>query len=148
MANNNVRDGINLVVGGRISFSRFEALLRPQAVELISKIAGKVRGHNTIIKVRGHATLEALPPESAYKDSLELAFARARAVRDALVKDGIRPKRIRVESAGPYEPLVAHAYDEERRSYNRRVEIIVTEAIVDDYAGVPLLNEEKDPGHG
>ena len=77
-----------------------------------------------------------------------LLFMITRTVADALKKNGIRRERIRTVSAGSHEPLVAQAYDEERRALNRRVEIIVTEAVVDDYSGQPLPGEERDPGHG
>ncbi|MEE9293419.1 MAG: flagellar motor protein MotB [Phycisphaerae bacterium] len=144
----NVREGVNLQVGGRVSFERFGAVLKPGAEALISSLAGKVVGHNTIIKVRGHATLEPLPPDSPFRDPMDLSIARARAVAGVMQRHGIRPERLRIVGVGSTEPLVAQAYTETRRALNRRVEIIVTEAIVGDYAGAPVQNEERDSDHG
>lgn len=143
-----VREGICVQVGGRVTFDRFQATVKPEAGELLTRLASAIEGHNTVIKVIGHATLETLPPESPYVDALELSVARARAVRDILVGLNIRPERIRIIGAGAFEPLVAQAYTEERRALNRRVEVIVTEAIVDDYAGQVLSTVVKDPLHG
>lgn len=145
----NVREGVSIEVGGRLSFKRFGAQLKPDGEALLSRLASKVVGHNTIIKVRGHATLEPLPSDSPFRDPMDLSVARARAVADALQRFGIRPERIRVVGAGPYEPLVAQAYTEERRALNRRVEVIVTEALVKEYSGQTIPDkQERDPGYG
>ena len=144
----NVREGLSVEVGGWISFNRFEAELKPQGEALLGRLASKLLGHNTILKIRGHATLEPLPPESPFSDSMELSVARARAVAGSLERFGIRPERIRLVGAGAYEPLVSQVYTEERRAVNRRVEIIVTEAVVEDYSGQPLPDEERNPGYG
>ncbi len=139
----NVREGIRLQIGGRISFNKFEAVLKPKAVTLIRKLASKIVGQNTVINIRGHATLEPIPPDSPYRDAMELSMARARAVADELQDSGVRPERLRVIGVGNYEPLVSQAYTEERMSLNRRVEIIVTEAVMHDYAGRPQYTEER-----
>jgi flagellar motor protein MotB len=143
-----VREGISLVVGGRITFDRFKAVLRPEADALIANLSSKIVGHNTIIKIRGHATLEPLPPSCPFRDAMDLSVARARAVAEALIHHGIRPERLRIVGVGNYEPLVAQAYTEQRRALNRRVEIIVTEAVVDDYAGQLIDPYGKEPEHG
>lgn len=138
-----VREGIRLEIGGRVSFNRFQAVLKPQAEALISGLAAKIVGHNTIIKVRGHATLEPLPTDAPFHDAMDLSIARARTVADALRRHGVRSKRIRIVGAGNAEPLVRQAYTEERRAQNRRVEIVVTEATIEDYSGDPIQAEER-----
>ncbi len=144
----NIRDGIHVEVGGRISFDRFEADLKPEGRVLLQRLASKVVGHNTILKVRGHATREPLPAVSPFSDPMELSLARARTVAAALEEFGIRPERLRIVGAGAHEPLVRQAYSESRRAVNRRVEVIVTEAIVDDYAGQLMPADVKDADHG
>lgn len=128
-----VRDGLEVVVGGRITFDRFSAVLKPEARELIAKAAARLRGYNTKILVRGHATREALPKDCIYEDVRDLSYARARAVARELEQNGVRSERILPVAVGNSEPLVRHAYTEERRALNRRVEILVTEELVDDY---------------
>lgn len=141
----NVRDGLEVVIGGKISFDRFSGTLKPEARELIIRTAEKLRGYNTKILVRGHATREPLPPDSIYKDARGLSYARAAAVADELERNGVRGVRLLIVAAGDSEPLVRQAYTEERRALNRRVEILVTDELIDDYAGTPLTPDSAEP---
>jgi chemotaxis protein MotB len=144
----NVRDGLQVIVGGRISFDRFSATLKPEARELIARTAEKLRGYNTKILVRGHATQEPLPPESIYKDARDLSYARAKAVAEELEANGVRRVRMTLVAVGDAEPLLRQAYTEERRAVNRRVEILVTENLIDDFAGSTVRDELQEPENG
>lgn len=144
----NVRDGLEVVVGGLITFDRFSATLKPQARELIARTAELLGGYNTKLLVRGHATREPLPEDSLYEDVRDLSYARARAVGRALQDNGVRPVRLILVAAGNTEPLVNQAYTEERRALNRRVEILVTEDLIDDYAGSTLADDLKESSDG
>lgn len=143
----NVRDGMKVDVGGKIAFDRFSAELKSDARELVSKTSQQLRGYNTRILVRGHATREPLPKDSEFKDARELSFARAMAVVKELEASGVRPIRIIPMAVGDAEPFVRQAYTEDRRALNRRVEILVTEDLVDDYAGTPA-NDLKELSDG
>jgi len=144
----NVRDGLEVVVGGRITFGRFSATLQPEARDLLAKTAERIRGYNTKILVRGHATREPLPPDSLYEDTRDLSYARARAAAQILIENGVRPVRLALVAVGDAEPLVRQAYTEERRSLNRRVEVLVTEDLIDDYAGTTPAEELKEFSDG
>ena len=143
-----VHEGLQIVVGGKISFDRFGATLKPEARELVAQTAERIRGYNTRIVVRGHATREPLPDGSPFKDARDLSYARARAVARELEEAGVRRVRILVVAVGDGEPLARQAYTEERRALNRRVEILVTEDLVDDYAGSSLADELKESANG
>lgn len=145
----NVRDGLQVVVGGRITFDRFSATLLPEARDLVRKTAERIQGYNSRILVRGHATNEPLPADSLYRDGRDLSYARALAVADELRSHGVRDSRLILVAAGDHEPLVKQAYTEERRALNRRVEILITENLVDEYSGSPVnreLPESRDGG--
>ena len=144
----NVRDGLEVVVGGFITFERFSATLKPEARELIAKTAQHLRGYNTRVLVRGHATRESLPEDSLYEDARDLSFARARAVTRELTENGVRAVRLVLVAAGDTEPLVRQAYTEARRAVNRRVEILVTEDLIDDYTGSALVDELEESSDG
>jgi len=144
----NVRDGVEVVVGGHITFERFSATLKAEGRELIAKTADRLRGYNTRILVRGHATREALPSDCVYQDKRDLAFARAKAVANELVASGVRGERLVLVAVGDAEPLLRQAYSEERLALNRRVELLVTEELVDDYAGSNLKESEKENSDG
>ncbi len=144
----NVRDGLEVVIGGRITFDRFSSTLKPEAVELIAKTAQRLRGYNTKILVRGHATREPLPDDSIYDDARDLSYARASAAAREMERSGVRSVRLTLMAVGDSEPLVRQAYTEERRALNRRVEILVTEDLIDDYAGSTLADELKESSDG
>ncbi|MCH9032959.1 MAG: flagellar motor protein MotB [Planctomycetes bacterium] len=144
----NVRDGIEVVVGGTITFPRFSAVLMGEGRELIAKTAERIRGYNTKILIRGHATREALTEDSLYLDARDLSYARARAVMHELEANGVRNIRLIPVALGKTEPLVRQAYTEQRRALNRRVEILVTEDLIDDYAGSTLVDEMKESSDG
>ena len=137
----NVRDGLEVVVGGRITFDRFSATLKPEGRELIVKTAELLRGYNTKILIRGHATREPLPADSLYEDARDLSYARAKAIAQELEQHGVRRVRMLPVAVGDTEPLVRQAYTPDRRALNRRVEILVTEELVEDYAGSKLSDE-------
>ena len=143
-----VHEGLQIVVGGKISFDRFGAILKPEARELVAQTAERIRGYNTKIVVRGHATREPLPDGAPFKDARDLSYARAKAVARELEEAGVRRVRILVVAVGDGEPLARQAYTEERRALNRRVEILVTEDLVDDYAGSSLADELKESANG
>lgn len=144
----NVRDGLEVVVGGRITFDRFSATLKPEGRDLITGTAERLRGYNTKILIRGHATKERLPNDSLYENARDLAYARAKEVAGELERNGVRRIRMLLITAGDTEPLVRQAYTEERRALNRRVEILVTEDLIDDYAGSTLADELKESSNG
>jgi len=144
----NVRDGLEIVVGGRITFERFSATLLPEAEDLIARTAQRLRGYNTKLLVRGHATREPLPEDSVYRTARDLSYARASAVARELEENGVRRVRITVVAVGDGEPLVQQAYTEARRALNRRVEILVTEDLIDDFAGSTLADETQEPSDG
>jgi chemotaxis protein MotB len=138
-----VREGVEIAFGGPILFGRFSAELDQGADMQAAKIADVLRGHNTKIEVRGHTTTEPLPADSPYRDAFDLSYARARGVAEALMKAGIRPNRIRIVAAGDSERLVEQAYTESRRALNRRVDIVVRESLVGEFAGQETSFEEQ-----
>ena len=144
----NVRDGLEVVVGGIITFDRFSAVLKSEGRDLIAQTAERIRGYNTKILVRGHTTREPLPRDSLYQDIRDLSYARARSVADELERNGVRRVRLVPVAVGDAEPLVRQAYTEERRAINRRVEILVTEDLIDDYAGSTQAEEMKESNYG
>lgn len=129
-----INDGLEVTVGGTIAFDRFETKVSAAAEPLLATLVEKVRGHRNKIEVRGHAAQEPLPPNSPYRDVVELSFARAKATRDRLVDLGVEADRIRVVAVGPFEPIVRKAYSDEARAQNHRVDIRVLEVHVEEYA--------------
>lgn len=139
-----IREGVQVVIGGNITFEPFSAVLLPEARMLIARTGETLRGYTTKIRVRGHATLDPLPADSLYSDARDLSYARARAVARELELQGVSPDRLLLEAAGSVEPLVRQAYTEQQRAANRRVEIVVTDKLVEEYAGTAVAPAHKE----
>ena len=128
---------------GYMRFERFSDELLPGRNDLVKKFADLFRGRTNLVEIVGHTTLEDLPEGGIFASKDDLAFARARQVRDLLVEYGLQVEQLRVISAADHEPLLAQAYTEERRLRNRRVEIMVTESLIHDYEGEELSIQER-----
>jgi chemotaxis protein MotB len=138
-----VREGLEFTIGGQVSFEIGKAKLLEGGKEQLGIFSETIRGMNTKIRIRGHT---ARIPASRYQpfSSLdELTYARALAVKEYMVGLGINSERMTVEACRDNEPLRIQAYDEESRSVNDRVSIIVTESLVENFSGKP---EEKSKG--
>lgn len=102
----------------RVTFDRDEAVLSPKHGPVLEQIAKAVRDHPELrFSVDGHTSQD--EPEA-------LAFLRAKAVLDALVKRGAPAHRLEAKSFGASRPrggLVAGA----SQADNRRVELTVLE---------------------
>ena len=136
-----IREGIEYTVGGSVSFERGKAKLLDPAREQLKTFGALVRGLNLKMRIKAHA---ARTPARSYEpyDSLDdLSYARGRAVKEYMVSLGINEARITVEACGDNERVRSQAYDEDARSRNRRVSIIVTEKLIDDFDGSPAAAE-------
>ena len=132
-----VRKGEMFIIGGPITFEPGSADLSNEGKAQIKKVVERfeIRGTNNIIELRGHtASNELYGVDSAFSDLSDLSHARAAAVCDYLVGTdiGLEARQIRLVSVSDYEPLVHRAYTDADRRPNRRVEMIVTEALVRD----------------
>lgn len=86
----------------------------------IGVLADSLRDYpDTRVEVIGHTDNIG---SDAYNDALSLR--RARTVANALMDEGVRPSRIRVDGRGRFEPVASNA-SESGRAQNRRVEIII-----------------------
>jgi len=128
---------------GDLQFERFSAQLLPERKELLTRFVEEARGRTNLIEIIGHTTLEDLPPASRFSSKDDLAYARARKVRDILVGLGLPPRQLRIISAADHEPLVSQAYTEDRLARNRRVEVVLMETLIQDYDGEKLSIEER-----
>ena len=130
-----VREGILEPVGGPISFEPGSAELTDEGKRKIAALVPRIKGETNKIEVRGHASSVELVHGSTYTDLWTLSYDRARAVMAYLISDevGIRQDRIRLSANADNEPLKHRVYLAGILEPNRRVEIIVMEAIVDDF---------------
>jgi len=143
-----VREGLMFTIGGNLLFEPGSAELRPQAKEEILKVAALLRGRRNKIEIRGHAS-EILPADSPYKDLRDLSYYRAKAVGEVLIRDGgLDPLTLSYDARGATEPIRPRAYSAEEQAENRRVEIVMTETMIDDLHPDPEYADENRARQG
>jgi outer membrane protein OmpA-like peptidoglycan-associated protein len=127
-----IRDGDIESTGTAMLFSSGSAQPTPEMVKQVRNLANKVRGHRQIIVVKGHASLDDLPEGSAQSKLMELSLARAQAIADLLIEEKVAPETVRVQGASVFEPSKQRRYGSDAQAVNRRVEIDVTDQLVED----------------
>ncbi|GMU22115.1 MAG: hypothetical protein AMXMBFR13_22030 [Phycisphaerae bacterium] len=130
-----MRDGMEITIGGPIVFEPFASRLNEEGREAVARIGDVLKGHRNMVEIRGHAAEGPWPTDWTYRDAMRLSHARAESVADELVQRGIDPRALRLVAVGANEPVAKEVYDPAKLADNRRVEIIVRESILDDYAG-------------
>ena len=92
---------------------------------------------------RGHAAAKYLSESSVWQDLDELSYHRARNVKEVLVRFGLEDHVFRLEAVGTREPLNPRAVDAAAAAENRRVEIILTEELVEETNADPYFADPK-----
>lgn len=138
-----IQEGLMFTIGGSLSFEPESALLLDGAKDELRKVARLLRGRTNKIAVRGHAASKVLSANSKFDDLVDLGYFRAKAVRDFLVNEGgLDPMVLIVESRGDTEPLVPRVTSPADQATNRRVEIIMTESLVEEFHPDPNFASE------
>ena len=136
-----IREGMQFRIGGWLTFDPGSAELKEEAKVELVKLADLMRGKNNKVEIRGHTSNNDLPPDSPFVHAdaeqalWDLSYARATAVRQFLTAPplSIDPARVRVTACANTEPLRTRVYDGNQVAVNRRIEIIVIEALLQDY---------------
>jgi chemotaxis protein MotB len=127
-----VREGIVFTLGGPSIFDEASADISDRARMELEKLSVLLAGRNNKIIVRGHAATKYLPASSPWTDLDELSFYRARNAKDMLIEFGLDDRVFRLEAVGTREPVRPRATDPVDVRENRRVEIILTEQLVEE----------------
>jgi len=126
------RDGTAITIGGELSFMPGSIVLSPEVSQIVINIAEELAGKPNKIEIRGHASPDPLPPDCPYS-KMQLSYERARAVRELLIKSGIKQRRLRVGAAGDTEPI-DNAGDD-LTADSDRVSILVLDTYADEFVG-------------
>ncbi|MCH8824986.1 MAG: flagellar motor protein MotB [Planctomycetes bacterium] len=127
-----LREGVVFTIGGPAMFDEFSAEIKPSAYKELKKLSVLLAGRNNKIEIRGHAASKYLKDSSAFKDLDDLSYARAKNVKNLLVELGLEDRVFRIEAVGTREPVRPRAIDPTFAAENRRVEIILTEQLVEE----------------
>ncbi len=141
-----IREGLEIVVGGPVVFEPFSAEMTAETRGGISALADTLKGHRNMLEVRGHAAEATRGPGWTYLDALELSYHRTRSVATELVTRGVDPRTLRLVAAGRSEPSAREIRSAADRDKNRSVEIIVREALIDDFTPPSSAPAEASAG--
>jgi chemotaxis protein MotB len=130
-----LREGLK-INGAALEFDPGSATPRDLGAAVLAGLAQEMKGHTTLVEIRGHASREALPAGGPWRDVMDLSYARAKAVGDVLAANGVEPYRIRLIACGDKESLRSGVVSPEDDASNRRVEIIVREVLADSSSRV------------
>ncbi len=121
-----VQEGARHAIGASIVFEAGSYEISKRDQDMIrTQIAPKIRGLNYICPVVGHAW--GVEEKRSGLGFDELAYKRAQAVKDFLVREGgVDPTILRVESAGNTEPIELGSSSGQGGDTNRRVQIYQT----------------------
>ena len=117
-------DFVRLTFGDGVLFDSGRADLKPDAIEILDRVAQELSGYpENEIKIEGHTDNVPINAPPMFPNNMWLSAARAITVRDYFtdVKD-LRPEKISVEGKGEYRPVESNDTFE-GRAKNRRVEI-------------------------
>jgi len=113
------KDG-RVVISGGILFETDSAKLAPSSADLVRRISDAMKKNpNLKISVVGHTD-----STGDYNYNLQLSERRAKAMVDALVKDGVAANRLTGVGVGPQSPVATNDTPE-GRAQNRRVELVL-----------------------
>jgi outer membrane protein OmpA-like peptidoglycan-associated protein len=141
-----IREGKKAGVGGRLLFAPGQAELTPEAKHDLEQIADKIRGHRQIVFVKGHTSLDDFKDEVPPQRQMDLSIRRAQAAADFLTTLNVSPEVMRVQGCSTFEPVVQRAYAEGERTLNRRVEVEVTDTIVEERQDSARASTLEAPG--
>lgn len=150
--NTAIRLGKMSAVGGRLLFDAGSTRFTPETLRSLDEIATLIRGHRNIVLVKGHTSLDDLPDDASAEERMALSIRRAQSVADYLTSKGVEPEILRVQGCSTFEPVKQRAYSTDALQLNRRVEVIVTASLVEEFQDRPTVSTpktaEKEESHG
>jgi len=133
-----LQEGLRFAIGTPVIFPHGSAVLEADQKKRLDQLAREhLRGLNTKIELRGHADPSEQPSGGGADALWQLSYRRALAVMQYLTTEQkIDPRRLRVVALAATEPVDRRATTE-AAPVNRRVEIILTESLMQDFLETP-----------
>ncbi len=127
-------------VSGDLLFDSAKADLQPRGYDAIEKAAMAIRHRypDSLIIIAGHTDDQKLGKGAKFTDNQQLSLARAQAVMNYLVRNGMDASKLSVVGYGDTKPIADNATPE-GRAKNRRVELVVSGVM--DATATDLIDE-------
>jgi chemotaxis protein MotB len=138
-----VRPGSSTAIGTVLFFPDESYDLNSDNMKALDLQMEEMAGKPQKIEIRGHTSqllsLQGIPPSSA----MDLSYRRCRNVMQYLVeKHKVPPERIRLSTAGAWEPMFLSG-DAEKMRMNPRVEVFLLEETVEQLLGTAEEREQR-----
>ncbi|MHC5112907.1 MAG: OmpA/MotB family protein [Planctomycetota bacterium] len=127
-----IREGIVFTIGGPSTFDALSAKVKDDVRLELERLAIMLKGRNNKVEIVGHASAKYLPDGSLWESLDELSYARAENVKNILLDLGLDDRVFRLKAVGMREPVRPRATEPEDAAANRRVDIILTEVLVEE----------------
>lgn len=108
----------------RNSFEKGSALVKPDFLALLQKVAGELGAGQGTVLVTGHTDSSPIRKNFIFPSNLELSEARAKNVADILLANPALSGRVKWKGKASDEPLASND-SPENRARNRRVEFLI-----------------------
>ncbi len=144
-----VRPGQHVVIGGRIQFQPGDGALTPESKGVLDEAVKLIRGYRNIFQIKGHTSLDDFAESATPQQLMDLSLRRAQVCADYLIAHGVAPDTVRVQGCSTFEPIIQRTYTPDAQSSNRRVEVEVTDQLVqerqDSSSSTSLAAAEANP---
>ncbi len=138
-----VRPGGATAIGTVLFFEDGSYELSEEARKILASEIKQIAGKPQKIEVRGHTSQQMASKGTQASAAMDLAYRRCRNVMQYLIDEhGIPPERIRLSSAGAWEPMFLSS-DPEKMRQNPRVEVFLLEETVDQLIGTAQERNNK-----
>ncbi|QDV27737.1 OmpA/MotB family protein [Aureliella helgolandensis] len=136
-----IRPGDSTAIGTVVFFKDGTVELDKDSQAALDEEVKQLAGKPQKIEIRGHTAQQLAAQGPNPMDAMDLGYRRCRAVMNYLVqKHQIPPERIRLSSAGAWEPMFQSS-DTEKVRLNPRVEVFLLQETVEELIGTA---EERD----
>lgn len=127
-----VHENERQIIGGALPYEPGQSDLTSELERrLANEVAPKIRGLSRRVIIRGHAW--GVTDATDTGDRWKLSYERAEQVANYLINDcGIDPLMLSLEIVGDGEPLKVPTTDIENAPANRRVEVFLTDVMIDE----------------
>ena len=145
-----IREGeLYALTGGRIAFDPGSADLTGETRRQLDTLIPQLQGLRTMIELRGHADraeADLCGPDRPFPDLWSLSHARARSVMSYMTAvrgegggggggggAGLDADRFRLTANADREPVAQRVYDASQRAPNRRVEVLLSDDVREQF---------------
>jgi chemotaxis protein MotB len=119
-------EGIVVEVQGEVLFASGRDAITDDGQVTLRRLVPTISESGRMLRIEGHTDVDPIV-NSAWKTNLRLSAARAIAVAEMLIREGVPADRIAIAAYGEYKPRVEGVSDEAKRA-NRRVEILLIDS--------------------